>query len=289
MKYKHLFILAPIFLLNVLEVKALDSDFNYGKFCDSQNFDEELCAWEKQRESINLLSRALGEFLASDRYLMQSELKVTGKFTGGSISVSAGVKTIIEKSNKIRSQITFHRSDGSVGSQYLVVSNGDRVWIYDRKQKVYSVMSYKNFVEYNETFLIGLLTNISLEIQENTKNDLIWQNFSKAELTKAIEAELQANHQAVKSETRTLAQTQYKTYEYILPESNYKITAYVKPATAAIEQLHLLVREEDINVFIKEKVIQKQILPSVDSKAFQFVPPEDAKQVDKPLSITPFQ
>lgn len=284
MKYDRILIFVTIILLKILELNALSSDYNYQQFCDSQDYNEELCTWEQQRQNINFLSKALGQFLASDRYQMQSELTITGNFNGGSLKVRTGVKTIIEAPNKIRSQITFYRPDDSIGNQYLVVSNGSQVWIHDRKRKVYSIMSYKDFVDYNDALFIGLLTSLSLEIKENTKNDVIWQNLSEAELTQAIESELQANYHAVKSEI----QTQYKIYEYILPKSNYKMTFYVKPATATIEQLHFYGREDDMDILMEENVIQTKILPSVDSKAFIFVPPADAKQVDEPLSITPF-
>ncbi|WP_036482097.1 hypothetical protein [Myxosarcina sp. GI1] len=286
MKYKYIFILVPILLLNISGVKALDSN-SIEQFCDSQDFDRELCTWELKRKSINLLSRALGNFLASDRYLMQSELTITGDFDGGSISVRAE-KTIMEAPNKIRSQITFHRSDGSIGTQYIIVSNGSKVWIYDRKRQIYSVMSHEDFTGYKDDFFIGLLTNLSLELRNNAKRDRNWQNLSKAELTQAIESELQANYKEVKSEFKTIAQTQYETYEYFARKQNFKVTAYVKPDTAAIESVHLYGQENGINLAIKENAIQIKRLPSVNSKTFIFVPPVDAKQIDEPISIEPF-
>ena len=79
---------------------------------------------------INLLAKTVAHFIQAERYQTESEMHFSFKTGGFAGQFSVLIKTIAQSPQQFRSEI--YRSDLGAVSQpnYILVSNGQQVWIY---------------------------------------------------------------------------------------------------------------------------------------------------------------
>ena len=237
---------------------------------------------------FEILIRAIRQFLTREHYEIESKLKILGNFPGGSFSFSAQLQTTIEAPNRFRSEIAFTNSDGDVGNQYTVTSNGTEVWIHNLNENRYSVMDYQSFRNYDDGFLIGFFSSIFFEIQEDSETVDVFLDLTEDQLIETLETELQTEITSANYGTENVEGIQYNTYSYKDLEEDLTITAFVKPTTASIGHLDVSGQDEDLNLSIRESIVDITTLRFIPAYTFRFVPPFDAEKSDTPLPIEPF-
>ncbi|MEM9273475.1 MAG: hypothetical protein AAGA80_11005 [Cyanobacteria bacterium P01_F01_bin.143] len=237
---------------------------------------------------FEILIRAIRQFLTRERYEIESKLKIFGNFPGGSFSFSAQLQTTIEAPNRFRSEIAFTNPDGDVGNQYTVTSNGTEVWIHNLNENKYSVMDYQSFRDYDDSFLIGFFSSIFFEMQEDKETVDVFLNLTEDQLIETLETELQTEITSANYGTENVEGIQYNTYSYKDVEEDLTITAFVKPTTATIGHLDVSGQDEDLNLSIRESIVEVNTLRFIPASTFRFVPPFDAEKSDTSLPIEPF-
>ena len=241
-----------------------------------------------QSQDFELLIQAARKFLATNMAQIESQLNISGNFSGGTVNFYTQINTIMEAPKKFRSQIAFTNGKGVIGKQYVVVSDGNQVWIYNVEEEKYSVMTYENFLESNDDFLIGMLSSLFLEILANTEQIELFREISVEELREAFNKNLNTDINQVNSDKETIAENEYTTYSYTESEEGFTIKAFINPSSADIKYIHLTGVEDEVSLFMEEQIIKKTNLQSIPSDTFRFLPPINVQKVDEPIPIEPF-
>ncbi len=241
-------------------------------------------------QQLKLLVKAVRPFITNNSFEMQSTLNLKFDFTGGSFEVWVKINTIMEAPQKFRSEITFSDPSGIDGKQYVVVSDGNQVWIHNLKDEQYSVMEYSSFNESDDSFLIGMMSSILSEFWQDIEDIDMLKSFSEDELITALENELGADISEIDYELKELVGNQYATYTFTDEQDGFNMTTFINTSTEEIEylQINLFDFEDEMSIFMEEKVTQKNILESISPNTFNFIPPSNAQKVDEPISIELF-
>lgn len=239
-------------------------------------------------KDFQLLIKAVRKFLATNIAQIESQLNIRGDFSGGSFAFSTQINTIVEAPRKFRSEIVFTNANGRIGKEYVVVSDGNKVWIHSLQEEKYSIMTYESFIESNDDFLIGMLSSLFLEVLENTEKIDLLREISEDELIEAFNNNLDTDITQIKSDQETIEKNQYTTYSYSDLEKGFTLKAFINSTNAEIEYINLTGLDDEVSVVIEEKIIKKTNLQDISSDTFRFLPPINVQKVDEPISIEPF-
>lgn len=111
---------------------------------------------------VSLLARTVANFIQAERYQTESEMQFSFEAQGFTGQFSVLVKTIAQSPQQFRTEIS--TPDGFAQPTYILVSDGDQVWIYNPELKQYAVMDYERFDQSNDSFLIGFSSMLFLEM-----------------------------------------------------------------------------------------------------------------------------
>ena len=236
---------------------------------------------------LALLAKTVANFVKSERYQTESELQLTAKSSGTTVTVPVQIKTLAQSPQQFRSEITFGPPGSSDRRQYIVVSNGKQVWIYRPDLKQYAVSDYASFNKSNDSFLIGMSSSLFLEMAPEFASMKGQGSNSEQNIREALVEMLSSEEAAIKGGVRTLEGRDYYVYEYTDPKKEYTINALVAPEQATVEQIQMITQSEDVDVVINEKILRRVENPVIASDTFNFSPPQGAKQV-KSISLEAF-
>jgi hypothetical protein len=236
---------------------------------------------------LNLLAKTVTNFIKSDRYQTESELQLTGKVSGTSLSTSVQIKTITQSPRQFRSEISFTGLEDGKERRYLVVSNGDRVWTYRPDVNQYAVMDYQSFDKSRDTFLIGMSSYLFLIIAPDFRELMAQRQLSDADFSAILSQMLQSKNVPIKGGRRNFQARDYYVYEYTDPKAGYSFNAFVVPETATVEQIQINGRSEGTEIVLKEKIIRRVENPAIAPDTFSFSLPLGAKEVES-IPLQPF-
>lgn len=236
---------------------------------------------------LDLLAKTVANFVKSERYQTESELQLNATSSGTTLKSSAQVKTLAQSPQQFRSEITFGTPGSSGGRQYIVVSNGKQVWIYQPDLKQYAVSDYANFNKSDNSFLIGMSSSLFLEIAPEFKSMRVQGSISDQNIREVLVEMLRSENALIKGGRRSIEGRDYYVYEYTDPKEGYTINALVAPAQATVEQLRIMSKSEGVDVVINEKILRRVENPPLTPDTFNFAPPPGAKKV-KSISLEPF-
>lgn len=237
------------------------------------------------------LIRAMRQFLAQDRYLLESKLTLSAKTPGANLESAVQIRTISEEPNKFRTQISFMNKQGAVGKEYLMVSDGKQVWTHNLGDNIYSVVDYPQFKNDNDNFLSGMLSRLFSTIRNTAGRDNIslLVNVPEAQLIKILETKLTKDVVGLTSGTQRLQGEEYTMYSYLDAKKGYRMNAFIDPLTSEIRYFQIVSHSnQKFDIDVQEQVLQYTTPTSVPADAFQFVPPPDAQLQKTPLSMNPF-
>lgn len=237
------------------------------------------------RPDYKILAKTVANFFTSDTYQTESELQLSGSSAGVTFSSSMQVKTIVKSPKKFRSEITFPPSNGSVGKKYIVVSDGEQVWIYRSDLKQYAVKNYEAFEKSNDDFIIGMSSALYLKIAPSFKG--ITTVLGNKNLADVLEEMLSSRNLALKGGVRSIDSKTYHFYEFTQQKEGFTFNALVEPETVKLEQIQILGKSQGMDIALKEKIIRRIENPTLEADTFSFAPPEGTTKVDS-LPIQPY-
>lgn len=245
----------------------------------------------KKQVDYGPLIRAMRQFLANDRYLLESQLTLAAKTPGANLESTVQIQTISEEPNKFRTKISFMNKKRAVGKEYLLVSDSKQVWTHNVADNIYSVVDYSQFQNDNDNFLSGMLSRLFSTIRNTAGQDNIslLVTVPEAQLIEILEAKLTQDIAGLTTQTQRLEGEKYMTYSYLDAKKGYKMSAFIDTLTSEIKYFQIVSNsKQKFDVEVTEKVIQYTTPPSVPADAFQFVPPTGAQLQKTPISINPF-
>lgn len=237
------------------------------------------------RPDYKILAKTVANFFTSDTYQTESELQLSGTSAGVTFSSSMQVKTTVKSPKQFRSEITFPQSDGAVAKKYIVVSDGEQVWIYRSDLKQYAVKTYEAFEKSNDDFIIGMSSALYLKIAPSFKG--ITTVLGGKNLADVLEEMLSSRNLALKGGVRSIDSKTYHFYEFTQQKEGFTFNALVEPETVKLEQLQILGKSQGMDIALKEKIIRRTANPTLEADTFSFAPPEGTTKVDS-LSIQPY-
>ena len=245
----------------------------------------------EKKVDYSLLIRAMRQFLASDRYLLESKLTLSAKAPGVTMASVARIQTISAEPNQFRTRISFTNRENEQGREYLLVSNGKQVWTYNVEQNVYAVVEYQQFQRAKDNFMTGMLSRLFSTIRNSAgpHNISLLVNVPEAKLIEILETQLADSVSGLTTDTQRLDGKNYTTYFYHDQNKGYQMRAFIDVKTSEIRHFQVANQgNKELDFKIAEQVIHRSIPPSVPANAFRFVPPAGAKLQTTPISINPF-
>jgi outer membrane lipoprotein-sorting protein len=228
----------------------------------------------------DLFVKALKNFFGSSSYLTESESWMQVKTGAADITFKIKTKTIAQSGKKFSSQIVF--DDSTKKKEYLVISDGQTVWIYESALKQYSMIGYDDF---RESFFIGLSSLLFTEIPEDARAEISKNKSSNEEIIAAIG--LNNTGQQLKQEKSLIDNQEMVVYRYKDPKDDMEMSGFVEPLQGSVKQIQMAGQSEGFNILMNEKIVQRTPNPTITDQTFKFSPPPGAKKV-KSVSIEPF-
>ena len=236
------------------------------------------------------LVQAVSRLLTQQTYQIESAIELSTAVSD-SPAAQAQIRTIIAAPN-INTEITFFDEDTALEQQYQIVANGTQVWIYDLQANQYSVSEYKQFLESTTSLSIGTLANFHVTTFNRVNNNKIASRaIAKLPPNRLVKyfqryANIDLQNMVVRNEQ--LEGQPYAVYDIDATDRTYKVTAFVSPQSTNIERINLVGQQNGIEILMSERVISQTIPEAIAENTFNFIPPDDAEQVESQIKINPF-
>jgi outer membrane lipoprotein-sorting protein len=231
-----------------------------------------------------LLSKAARILWQTDRAETESQMLISAGKKGAEVKVNAQIKTIAKMGNKFLTQLTFAPPGSIAKSTYTIVSNGDKVWIYQPERRRYAQTTYSKFKSGNNSFWMGGSSFLFLTITETERRNTISMLGTDQDFIKLLDQsqikDLQGQSQQVNGRDSYI-------YSYQMKENNMMMKGFVDPATGAIQKIELVGNSQGLKINFVEQIISRNHQVNLANQAFVFLPPPGIKKV-KSLEIDPF-
>lgn len=237
------------------------------------------------RPNLNLLAKTVVNFYKSDRYQTESEVQLNATTPGTTVASTVQVKTIAQSANQFRSEIAFTQVGSSEGKRFLIVSNGERVWIYRPDLKQYTDTNYQSFDKSFNSFFIGMSSYLFLKTAPSFNQ--LTSLGTVSNITEVLGQMLQASNVPIQGSKRSIQGKDYYVYEYSDPKQGYTFSGFVVPETATLEQLQISGKSEGMDLLLREKIMRRVENPAIAANTFSFSPPAGVTRVES-LPLEPF-
>lgn len=234
--------------------------------------------------NLPLLIKTGETFFKGNNYQTLSQMQLKGRNQGADVTFYIQSKTIVNSTNKFRSEIAFTQDGKPSKESAVVISDGKQVYIYRPDLQQYSIITSQAFNKSNDSFLIGLSSSFFLEFADNMGKYIASGALSQPSAIQQISA---AANEAIQGETRNVEGKQIYIYSFNDPKQGYTLSAYVNPQLANLEQMQIVSKDSGSDIAIIEKIQQRTEVKNLAPQTFSFTPPRGAKKV-KSLSISPF-
>lgn len=232
---------------------------------------------------LALLGTALQRFFEHASYETTAEIRINSVAGNTSVQSSVSVRTIAQHPNRFRSEITFTNPDQpETKVTTLVVSNGQRVWLYRPDVKQYQVLTYDQFDQYDDSYWLGFSAMFYGQIPADVRQAI----GQTAATGPQIMTELGVELKDLQGGLQMLENSPSYVYRYRNPQEGMTFSAFIEPTSAKLQQLQAEGRFEGADVTITERIRSRTPNPAIAPNTFTFSPPPGAKAV-KTLRIGP--
>ncbi len=236
-----------------------------------------------------LLSRVLRNSVLDRAYSTRSAINVNSTAAGMSVSIKAQITTLTQAPGQFRSQIVFEDRVNGKQKEYLLTSNGEQAWIYDKTSDRYSMMSSEAFDDSDDSFYMGPMANLGLTIQGDFQDMQEMSALSEAELATVLGEMMplcQASPLLVESEF--INGQSYQSLGFADPKQGFEMQGLMNPITGEIDFFTLSGSQDGIDFELNEQIFNRTAITEVAATTFEFIPPATAEQSETPISIRPF-
>jgi outer membrane lipoprotein-sorting protein len=231
---------------------------------------------------LALLSKVITGFLKSDDYQTQSTMNVDAVIGNTTVSSEAQIQTTAQFPNKFRTEVSFAKPGAQTPVKTLIISDGERVWVYRADLKQYAVFSFKAFDQLDDSYWIGFTTTMFAQAPPEAKTVIAKGALSDADLRQKIGLELSA----LNGGPRTIDNQNFYAYEYKDAKQNFLLSAFVEPSSAVLKELRIDGKYEDSDITMVERILSRVAIAPVSANTFTFTPPKGTKKV-KALALGP--
>lgn len=239
--------------------------------------------------NLTLLAKTVADFFSSDRVSTESAMEIVGSAPGFDFNIYVQIKTIVQSPKQFRSEIVFGKPGGPVGKRYLVIGDGDRVWISHQERGIYTIIDRQEFDRGNEGFLIGFSSLFYLSTSDKIRETISTNNLSERNVVDFLHSFLlsESNKLTLQGSSRQFQGRDYYAYEYQDLSKGMGFAFLVDPSTATVEQVKITGKYQTIDIVLTEQIKQRRENPSINSQTFSFPPVAGLKKVES-ISIGPF-
>ncbi len=236
-----------------------------------------------------LAARVLSSALFDRTYSTRSLLMIEGSAPGTVLNVEAQVTTLTQAPGQFRSEIVFTDSNNRNQSEYLITSNGEQVWIYDKLGDRYFTMSQQAFDDSDDDFLIGFMASLGLAIQADFSDIEAMRQLSEAQMAVVLtESIAPCQESGLVIEMQNVNGQSYQTFNYEDKVEDVSMTGFMNRKTGRLDYLNLSGNHDGVDFLMNEKIISRTAMPEVASTTFEFIPPATAQEAEEPISVGPF-
>ncbi len=239
-------------------------------------------------ENLNLFLRAFREFGEANAIKTTSNLSMQAKTQGATLEIAAQIRTIAQKPNQFRADVTFGSGVNASKKRYQILSDGKTVWIYRPGTQEYSVQTYAAFDKSSDSFLKGITSSIFLGLPANLKSSFSDENLTAIASDPALVASV---YREMKTQFRGYQKDKagktFAVYSIGGSRVSEQVNLWVEPQAATFQQFQGSGQDKGLNISIQEVIVDRIANPKIEPNTFRFIVPKGAKQV-KTLSISPF-
>lgn len=236
-----------------------------------------------------LLARVLRNTVLDRAYRTRSVIRVQSAAAGMSVNLNAQITTLTQAPGQFRSQVVFADPSSGKKAEYLLTSNGQQAWIYDKTGDRYSTMSSQAFDDSDDSFYMGPLANLGLTVQGDFSDMQEMKALSEAELATVLGTMMppcQTSKLIVNS--AFIDGQSYQSLGFADQEEGFTMEGLMNPQTGAIDFLKLRGSKDGIDFELNEKIFSRTAVAEVAETTFDFIPPATAQESETPISIRPF-
>jgi outer membrane lipoprotein-sorting protein len=232
---------------------------------------------------LPLLNRAIGKFWQTDRVETESQMEIDSSDDKGKSKYFVSVKTIAKVGRKIHSELTINKVGQTSKTKYTIVCDGNKTWIYQPDIRQYIEIDTNDFGREPTTSIIGLSSFLFTSIDEEQRQNLITDILGDRGQIISLE-----NFKIMKLGQQQIDSRVLSLYTHDDRDLEVKISAFVYPQTAILEQTEIKFGGRGKPIKIVEKIIKRNPEVTIDSKTFTFSPPRGVKKV-KSIQVGPFK
>ncbi|MFP4414557.1 LolA family protein [Coleofasciculus sp.] len=230
---------------------------------------------------VSLLAKTVANFIQAERYQTESEMQFSFDAQGFTGQFSVLIKTIAQSPQQFRTEISTPESGGFAQPTYILVSDGDQVWIYNPELKQYTVMDYQDFNQSNDNFFIGFSSMLFLEMSAPFRQAFADGIVTPEGVIDQLESVFKAeDDMPLQGNILNLEGQDYYAYRYKDRQAGFTFTFLVEPNTAAVDQLQISGKADGMDIKMTEDIIRRVPSPIVSADTFTFYPPAGVTQVE---------
>ena len=239
------------------------------------------------RPNLTLLARTVANFFRGDYAETESTLEIRGTSPGLLFQVYLQVKTLVKSPGQFRSEIVFRDPGGTVGKEYLVISNGDRVWMSSSDLGIYAIVDFQEFKRSNNGFLMGFSSLLFLDASTKVEESITANNISESNVVDLLHSVLLSEKLPIQGSSQQIQGEDYYTYSYNDSLKGLSYNVLVNSDSATVERIELTGQRQDLDIVVTEKIRRRGSPLQINANTFSFPSPAGMQQVES-MSIGPF-
>jgi len=233
------------------------------------------------RSDLALLFKAAEKALNVSAFQTDSLTEINGTTNGMTAKIQFQTNTIVQSPNRFRSEV---RIGTETKPRFVLVSDGRIVSVYRSDLHQYMTMSYAEFNQRNDNFVVGMSSMLYLMVSPGLKQFNAQGGFNNETAQRQLSAMIPAE---VKSRTEKTNNGELVVYEYPDRQRGFTYSMAINSIDALIKQIRLIGNAKGFDLDMTETIQRRTVNSTVPANTFQFTPPKDAKRV-KSISLSPF-
>jgi len=223
-------------------------------------------------KAVALLNNAIAAIERAKALNSTSEMQIMASTQGTAFVFKERLHLVTLRPQRFHSDITVLSGDGTPGTRYTVICDGDNVWTYQPGARRYAVTPCLDFFDNNLSASLGVFGGMLAE--GDLPGGLNLKKLTRSGVR-------------VQGGTRSVDGVEYSVVVLSAPKQGMKLRFLLDPQTATIQRLDMAGRQRQVTFAITEQMLRQSSSPTLPAALFRFAPPPGVRRVEK-ISIGPF-
>jgi outer membrane lipoprotein-sorting protein len=238
------------------------------------------------KPDMSVLAQALTNFFTGKATQTESNMAIDATSKTMNVRVQYQTTTIVQAPGRFRAEISLNpmTKQAQPSDKILVISDGQRVWMYRPDLKQYSSMTYQEFNRRNDSWIIGMTSMLYLQLAPDIKpyvdQGSLTDKTVQEQLSAMATSDLKGGSQQVNGENLFV-------YEYVDKKAQISYSALIRPLDKSFKQVQFKGNMDGGKIAMTETIQKRIANPTIAPDTFRFKPPQGTKQV-KSLQLIPF-